>query len=234
MSTGIATTLDPPSADAPSTEPILQPALEPTAEVVDDAVQPTDAITEAIDAAVVDRDAQAATVMSLRNAGTAMFSWLTDQVGSAPAPDGGLRVAAHVAWQPGPGAASTRRGDLQGHPGPDRVAARGALQYPKSGDSYDVETVPLITHAELEALLVPVYIAELPTTDGWGHDLEYRLDVANPLTEQVMAIRSPGRDGAFAATSYTVADFAPDAFDEDIVWADGFFVRWPKQGTTTE
>lgn len=225
---------DAPTADSASTEPILEPVLEPTAEAVDDALQPTVAITEAIDAAVVDAEAQAATVATVRNVGTAMFSWLTDQVGAAPAPGGGLRVAAHVTWRPAPGAASARRGDVAGHLGLGRVAERGAQQTEGAGSTYDVETVPLITHEDLMAWLVPVYLAELPTTDGWGHDLEYRLNVADVLAQQVMAIRSPGRDGAFAATSYPVAAFAPNAFDEDIVWADGFFVRWPEQGATSE
>ncbi|MFP5288928.1 MAG: hypothetical protein ACLGI9_24540, partial [Thermoanaerobaculia bacterium] len=64
--------------------------------------------------------------------------------------------------------------------------------------------------------------------DGWGHPYEYYLNVENPLAPQVMGIRSPGRDGEFSAVSYTVGPFDPYDFDEDIVWADGFFVRWPQ------
>jgi hypothetical protein len=51
--------------------------------------------------------------------------------------------------------------------------------------------------------------------------------VENPLAAQVMSLRSPGRDGFFADNSYEITSFDPEAFDEDIVWADGFFVRWP-------
>ena len=44
-----------------------------------------------------------------------------------------------------------------------------------------------------------------------------------------MSIRSPGRDGKYSATEYSVTPFDPVDFDEDIVWADGFFVRWPQK-----
>ena len=66
-------------------------------------------------------------------------------------------------------------------------------------------------------------------TDGWGHPLEYYLNTENPTAPQVMGIRSPGRDGTFSGGRYTVGAFDPGDFDEDIVWADGTFVRWPQR-----
>jgi hypothetical protein len=133
-----------------------------------------------------DQAAQKRTVADIRNIGTAMFSWLTDQVSAAAA---GQSEAAKVVRLPG---------------------------YPR------------ISSAELEKLLVPDYLQSLPKTDGWGHPYEYSLNAADPLAREVMAIRSPGRDGTFAATEYAVSAFAPDDFDQDIVWVDGFFVRWPQ------
>jgi len=44
-----------------------------------------------------------------------------------------------------------------------------------------------------------------------------------------MMIRSPGRDGVFSAADYDVSSFTPSDFDQDIVWADGFFIRWPEK-----
>lgn len=132
---------------------------------------------------IADEAAQKRTVADIRNTGTAMFSWLTDQVGAA---------------------------------------AAGQLQV-------DMDRYAVLSREELQAILVPMYLQEVPETDGWGNPYDYYLNVANPVAEQVMSIRSPGRDGRFSADSYTVTSFDPSEFDEDIVWADGFFVRWPQK-----
>jgi uncharacterized protein len=134
-------------------------------------------------APIADEAAQKRTVADIRNTGTAMFSWLTDQVGAA--------------------AAGQSQVDM---------------------DQYDV-----LSREELQAVLLPMYLQMVPETDGWGNPYQYYLNVANPMAEQVMGIRSPGRDGRFSADSYTVTSFDPSEFDEDIVWADGFFVRWPQR-----
>jgi hypothetical protein len=44
-----------------------------------------------------------------------------------------------------------------------------------------------------------------------------------------MAIRSAGRDGAFSGDTYTAGAFDPLDYDQDIVWADGVFIRWPQR-----
>lgn len=137
-----------------------------------------------------DREAQKRTVADIRNVGTAMFSWLTDQVGAAAA------------------------GQSQSEPGGKRI---------------DLGQYKRISHAELEKLLVPRYLQSIPEVDGWGHPYEIYLNVDNVLAPQVMSIRSPGRDGIYSAVNYTVSGFTPENFDEDIVWADGFFVRWPQR-----
>lgn len=133
--------------------------------------------------AATDGEAQKRTVADIRNTGTAMFSWLTDQVGA--------------------GAAGQSQIDM---------------------DRYSV-----LSAEELREILVPQYMQQVPEKDGWGNPFEYYLNVENPLDQQVMSIRSPGRDGKLSADSYTVTAFDPGDFDQDIVWADGFFVRWPQK-----
>jgi hypothetical protein len=45
-----------------------------------------------------------------------------------------------------------------------------------------------------------------------------------------MAIRSLGRNKAAEGSgTYSVTSFDPTNYDQDIVWADGFFVRWPQK-----
>ena len=133
------------------------------------------------------KNAQKRTVADIRNTGTAMFSWLTDQVGAA---------------------------------------AAGQSQVPPPADLGEYAS---ISHADLATILVPSYIQEVPELDGWESPYEYYLNVGNPLAEKVMSIRSAGKDRAFSGTVYTIGSFDPESLDEDIVWADGFFVRWPQK-----
>ncbi len=89
-----------------------------------------------------------------------------------------------------------------------------------------------ITLDDLKKLLVPQYLQNIPEKDGWGHPYEYYLKVGQRVLDpQVMFIRSPGRDGKYESSRYSVAGFPPDSFDEDIVWTDGFFARWPEGST---
>jgi type II secretion system protein G len=130
---------------------------------------------------------QKRTVADMRNIGTAMFSWLTDQVGAAAA-----------------GATAT---DV-------------TMSNYNPTDSTSVSSV-----------LVPQYVQAVPIKDGWKNDFHYFLDTSSTgvLKPQVMAIASGGRDNSTPAGSYTVEGFDPTDYDQDIVWADGFFVRWPQK-----
>jgi general secretion pathway protein G len=86
---------------------------------------------------------------------------------------------------------------------------------------------PPVTVDDLNALLVPNYIGLVEAHDAWGNDLEYYLQPENIDLANAMAIRSPASDGAFDAT-YTPGPFKVTQFQEDLVWADGNFVRWPQ------
>lgn len=132
---------------------------------------------------------QKRTISDIRNVGTAMFSWLTDQAGAA---------------------------------------AAGQSQTETPAPPVDLKNYPPISFEELEKILVPTYLRTLPKTDGWGHPYEYYLNFEDPMAEQVMMIRSPGEDGKFSAPRYKVGAFEPGDLDQDIVWADGYFVRWPE------
>jgi prepilin-type N-terminal cleavage/methylation domain-containing protein len=128
---------------------------------------------------------QKRTVADMRITGTAMFAWLSDEVGAAAA-----------------GASVT---------------------------SVDVSQYKAIDLSSLEDLLTPQYIETIPVLDGWKKDYQYFLDPSNPLNQQVMLIGSGGRDRSTVSGTYTVAGFDPTDYDQDIIWADGFFVRWPQK-----
>ena len=130
---------------------------------------------------------QKRTVADIRNTGTAMFSWLTDQVGAA---------------------------------------AAGASASDVNLGSYGSE----VNGAAVGSVLVPQYMQEVPNVDGWKEPYNYYLKTATPLDPQVMAIRSKGRNRTNdGGPSYSVTSFDPTDYNQDIVWADGFFVRWPQK-----
>ena len=128
---------------------------------------------------------QKRTVADVRNTGTAMFSWLTDQVGAAAA------------------------------------GASASVELGSYGGAMEA--------ADVSSVLVPQYMQEVPALDGWKEPYEYYLKTASPLDPQVMAIRSTGRNKTAEGEDYSVTSFDPTDYDQDIVWADGFFVRWPQK-----
>jgi type II secretion system protein G len=77
------------------------------------------------------------------------------------------------------------------------------------------------------------YARNVPKDDGWGHEFDYAWS-GNPSSQQVIGIRSLGRDGVEGPSKnpYTVGPFVSTAYNEDIVWADGVFIRYP-QGSFT-
>jgi hypothetical protein len=85
------------------------------------------------------------------------------------------------------------------------------------------------TSDDLRTVLVPQYLQDVPRRDGWKFGYEYYLKTSTPSARQVMAIRSKGRDNAAEASSYSVTSFDPTDYDRDIIWADGFMVRWPQK-----
>jgi hypothetical protein len=87
----------------------------------------------------------------------------------------------------------------------------------------DVTAIPPINSGILAIFLVPNYIAQVPSQDPWGHAYEYRLDVADPLSADVMSVRSAGSDGLFEGAVY---DFgATSGPQDDLLLYDNVWVR---------
>jgi len=129
---------------------------------------------------------QKRTIADIRITGTAMFSWLTDQVGAAAA------------------GASVTNVDLGSYGTVKRAS-------------------------DLVTILEPTYLQVVPTIDGWKAPYDYYLNIGSVMSRSVMAIRSRGRDFTAPADVYTVTNFDPTDYDQDIVWADGYMVRWPQK-----
>jgi general secretion pathway protein G len=130
---------------------------------------------------------QKRTMADMRIVGTAMFSWMTDQVGAAAAGQGSSNVA---------------------------IGSYGAVK----------------SVAAIQSVLVPQYLQDIPSLDGWKFPYQYFLKNTTVHERQVMLIRSRARDNAFDSSEYSVTSFDPTDYDQDIVWADGFMVRWPQKG----
>jgi Flp pilus assembly pilin Flp len=67
---------------------------------------------------------------------------------------------------------------------------------------------------------------DLPDLTGWGNNYAYTSDpilVGDSTVVATVGVSSGG--------DYEVGSFNPTDYDEDIIWADGYFVRWP-EGTT--
>ena len=76
------------------------------------------------------------------------------------------------------------------------------------------------------------YIQEVPTKDGWGNNYDYRWS-GNVLSARVIGICSQGRDGTGGCSgTYTMGPFNATEYEQDIVWADGFFIRYPAGAKT--
>lgn len=141
---------------------------------------------------------QKRTMADEKSAGTAMMSWLTNEVGAAAA---GVDV---------------ELGDW---------GSEGALDY-----------------AAVSAELTPTYVQQLPPKDGWKHPFAYSLNTKNALAANVMAIFSGGRNSTVADTGawptgqtepQSEGPYDPQNYDNDILWADGYFVVWPEKTTAT-
>ncbi len=156
----------------------------------------------------IDIEKQKQTVVGIRRLGTALYSWLTDQ------------LEATVAEQEA-----------------EKQAGNGNEETPPPGNAedtqaktHDIQANPLTSRDDLEEFLVPEYIAAIPETDGWGNPYEVRINTDNLMAKTVISIRSPGRKGYYSGDVYKVEPFNPAEVDQDIVWADGYFVRWPESG----
>jgi prepilin-type N-terminal cleavage/methylation domain-containing protein len=97
--------------------------------------------------------------------------------------------------------------------------------------TYSLDTMEVVPR---ETLLGSLYLSqeffycqEIPGIDGWGYGFEYYANPETVLAAQAIAIRSSGRDGVFDDLTYEVGPFVTTDYDQDMVWADGLFIRYP-------
>jgi len=108
------------------------------------------------------------------------------------------------------------------------AAAAGATTTISMPAAYDT--------AALETDLVPQYIQSLKTQDAWGSLFQFCRET-NPLDVMATAAgkASIGMIGAGRAQTFTEncgaaitpTIFEPTLYTEDLVWADGIFLRYP-------
>ena len=94
-----------------------------------------------------------------------------------------------------------------------------------------------LTYGALATTLNPgtgtfFYMENPPKNDGWKHNFVYGFNASgNVLAANVFAIVSGGNDGDVTAIAQvdqvTAGPFTPTDYPQNIIWADGFFVRWP-------
>lgn len=93
---------------------------------------------------------------------------------------------------------------------------------------FEWSSCPAIGHDELTALLVPRYAEALPEVDPWGRPYDLCLDREGSESSYRLGVRSAGSDGRVDGR-YVGGPFIPDRTTEDLVWIDGYFVRWPEK-----
>ena len=108
------------------------------------------------------------------------------------------------------------------------AAAAGANQ------TYNVGTFDEYSYEKIYGYLHPTdtffYMQEVPEQDPWGSDLKYYMN-RNSLSDNQLLLCALARDGVpdhcDGVTDIPIGPFVSTDFDQDIVWADGFLVRWP-------
>lgn len=97
--------------------------------------------------------------------------------------------------------------------------------------TFDFEALDPLSAEDLRTTLLPVtgprYTSDIPERDAWGNPLEYAWRNENDALS--IGIRSLGRGNEVGPTTnpYPIEGFIATQYEQDIVWADGYFVRYP-------
>jgi general secretion pathway protein G len=110
----------------------------------------------------------------------------------------------------------------------DQVGAGAA----GASGTVDLGVYTPISRTDLSKTLTPTYIQTIPLFDGWKRPYDLYLLTVPPLDKNVMGIRSAGQGAVTSGDVYTPGSFEPTDYAQDIVWVDGFFVRWPQRSST--
>jgi prepilin-type N-terminal cleavage/methylation domain-containing protein len=115
----------------------------------------------------------------------------------------------------------------------DQVGAASA----GAGNVYDKTGFAPITYSTLIGYLRPsedfFYAQEIPKTDPWGTAYAFAMDDGGALTGEGnirILVCAAGRDRTFTHCNQNQVEITPfiaTDYDQDIVWADGSFLRWP-------
>jgi hypothetical protein len=162
--------------------------------------------------------AQRATVVELRRLGRAWWEWAAAGAASAE------------------GKSATGSEDASRETDAALLLADRALGWPALrglGNGrpllVDVGAYPKLDPLELERLLVPRFLPRLPLVDGWGRPLDIRGWLGpRDATLPRFLVRSAGADGRFGDDVVRAGPFPAELAGEDIVWADGAFLREPE------
>jgi len=79
---------------------------------------------------------------------------------------------------------------------------------------------------ELQSMLSPMYLREMPVQDAWQHDFEFAV-MCRSVEDQDYRIRSRGADGKRDDSEY-VPGTPTSSFSRDIVFGGGRFLQWPE------
>ena len=94
---------------------------------------------------------------------------------------------------------------------------------------YSTSGITVITQDDLNGLVTPTYIRQLPTKDGWGQTWVFGMDQTGTATSATPAQRyqliSKGRNAALEAGT---VEGPTTHFDCDIVYENGAFVVYPE------
>jgi type II secretory pathway pseudopilin PulG len=88
---------------------------------------------------------------------------------------------------------------------------------------------------ELRPVLVPRYLQSLPVSDGWKRPFWYSCwkESSKAAGCDHFRIVSGGQDGKLSSedlSQYVQGPFEPTDYDQDIVFGDGLFLRYPLPG----
>ena len=120
--------------------------------------------------------------------------------------------------------AFTPGGSLESQPPESRTAGDWSFHGPGKRS----QRLNRVSRNRVVELLVPYFIENVPRYDAWGN--AYHFAINDDWQEGVvLGIRSAGEDGQFESADYELGGFSELEIQRDIVFVDGYFIRWPLQ-----
>lgn len=113
----------------------------------------------------------------------------------------------------------------------DQVGAASA----GASKTYDASAFAQVEYATLYEYLRPTdtffYMQEVPEFDGWGTEMDFAQNptLSGASVQSICSIGRPENPPAVAdcTGSWEVGPFVTTDYDQDIVWGDGYLIRYP-------